>query len=531
MPVFLTKNADSQIKYDRKLDISSTDMAEDEASLKLNTSALLETAFNEIYGTWKKIALSLQKQPGAQLAHMPTMSTYASDFGIMLAWQRIIETLIDEPEITLVQCCDPWLFRSLACLPNIQTSEPPSLLRKSLPLWVRGYLARVKLVARLTLAKLKTRQMPRLTQKGGPWILVYGHPDSNAQGGDAYFGDLLKQLPNLRRAMHTDCSASLALNLATDKKTISLHGWGSFLSLLQIPWQKWRPAMSLIDQKYRWLVKRAAAIEGSGGSAAMTTWQQTCHQSWLQDVQPKTVCWPWENHPWERDFVRHSRGLNVRTLGYQHTVVGRHMFNQGADANADGLQSIPDKILLNGPCYHDDLASRSIPTNRMEILGSHRIGQGQLPTYETSGVVFLALSNNPSFARQMMDATLPFASRDLQFIVKAHPLNPYPIEESDYFTSTRDTLDALPPIRALIYCTGTTGLQGLLAGIPTLRFIPKDGVALDILPESMQVTSVSETDIGAALKDLPEPYHLDVEALFPPPNLKKWHSTLEPTKP
>ena len=430
-----------------------------------------------------------------------------------------------------MECHDPWLFRSLSCLPKIQASAPPSLLRKSLPLWIRGYLARTKRVARLAVAKLKMRHMPKLAQAGQHWILVYGHPDSNPHDVDAYFGDLLQQLPNLRRVMHTDCATSFALDLATDKKTISFHAWGSFLDLLHLPFAKWRPDTSSLEPEYAWLVKRAAAIEGSGGSAAMTKWQQSCQQSWLRDVQPKTVFWPWENHPWERDFVRHARNLDVKTFGYQHTVVGRHMFNQGADANADGLESIPDKILLNGPCYRDDLASRGIPTDRMEVFGSHRIGRGQLPTYGKEAVVFLALSNNPSFARQMINATRPLASKDLQFIVKAHPLSPYPIEESDFFTSTRTTLDALPPVRALIYCTGTTGLQGLLAGIPTLRFIPKDGVALDILPKSMQVTSVSETDIGAALKDLPEPYHLDVEALFPPPNLKKWHSTLEPTKP
>jgi len=527
MPVFLTKSLKHEGKFDRAIHIGHADTTVTGSSPVLDSSTLLESAFDDIYDIWRTIALSLQAQPSAQLAHMPTMSTYASDFGVMLAWQRVIEKLCEAPESTLVYCSDPWLFRSLARLPNIQSGSAPSLLRKSATFWVRGYLARTKLCAQLVINKYKASKFLGNANPQEHWILVYGHPDSNAQGADAYFGSMLHDLPNLRRAMHTDCNATFAQKLAADNKTISLHAFGSIVSLLQLLWQKWRPDTSTIDPKYSWLVMRAAALEGSGGSAAMTTWQRTCHWSWLNSMRPKSVCWPWENHPWERDFVRKARRIGVKTYGYQHTVVGRHMFNQGADANIDGLESIPDKIFLNGPSYFDDLESRGIPKERMVIMGSHRIGKNQLPTHRQDGVVFLALSNNPSFAQQMMDAVRPLASRDLQFIVKAHPLNPHPIEESDFFTSTKAPLGSLPPLRALIYCTGTTGLEGLLAGIPTLRFIPNDGVALDILPSDMQVTPVSRSNIKQALLALPEVRALNVEQFFPPPDLKKWQAILE----
>ena len=361
-------------------------------------------------------------------------------------------------------------------------------------------------------------------------MLVYGHPDSNAEGFDAYFGDLMKQIPNLRRLMHTDCPAGYALELARDGRTHALHAWGNFCTALAMPFARWKPDVSGFEPATRWLVERAAAIEGRGGSAAMTRWQIACHENWLKKANPKTVAWPWENHPWERDFSRQARRNGSKTLGYQHTVVGRHMYNQGADANLDGTESIPDQILLNGPSYKEDLRGRGIPAERMTVAGAHRIGAKGLPKYDPAGPVFLALSNSPSFARQMIEACRPLASKDRPFIVKDHPLSPYPVTESENFDLTRKPIPELPPMRALIYCTGTTGLEGLLGGVPTYRFIPEGGIALDILPQGMSPISVSAGELAAALQNPPGAANhaeaADQTAAFPPPDMNVWISLL-----
>ena len=296
-----------------------------------------------------------------------------------------------------------------------------------------------------------------------------------------------------------------------------------------MPLARWQPDTSALDPVISWLVRRAAAIEGSGGSAAMTLWQIVCQRNWLKSTNPKAVAWPWENHPWERDFVRSARLNGTLTCGYQHTVVGRHMYNQGADANLDGPDSIPDTILLNGPAYHDDLTARGIPVGRLQIAGSHRIGAGSLPVYDPQGPVFLALSNSPSFARQMIDAARPLAGATLPFIVKDHPLSPYPVTESEHFSHTRTPISELPGIRALIYCTGTTGLEGLLSGVPTLRFIPNSGVALDILPRGLQPLSVNAAELAGALQNLPEAANHAQTDLFPPPDLAVWKRLLDDT--
>lgn len=485
----------------------------------------LENAFDEAYTRWRETALILQTQPTSELAHMPTMSTYASDFGVMLAWLAVVEELAADHAETYVACNDPWLFRALSLLPGVTSGSAPSLAAKRLRFFGRGLAARTAVAFRCIAALWQTRKH-RATAVRERWLLVYGHPDSDAIGNDAYFGTLMRDIPHLKRLMHTDCRAGFARDRATDGRTHALHAWGNICTALKLPFTRWHADTSKLDAPVAWLVKRACAIEGSGGSAAMTHWQMTCHRNWLKDANPKTVAWPWENHPWERDFVRSARTNGTETLGYQHTVVGRHMFNQGADANLDGPDSIPDRILLNGPAFRDDLAARGIPLERMSIAGAHRINAAELPAYDPDGPVFVALSNNPSFARQMIDATRPLAAARMPFIVKDHPLSPYPVRESDHFSYTRLPIGELPAIRALIYCTGTTGLQGLLSDVPTIRFVPDDGVALDILPRGMQAVSVSAGELPRALQNPPEAGNHAAAALFPPPDAALWKSLL-----
>lgn len=525
MPVVLTATLPNVMDDDERLCVIDEGLVVDGFRLVPDLAEKLEHAFDGTFAPWREIALLLQEQRTAEWAHMPTMSTYASDFGIMLAWRRVVQDLLNSKENVRVVCSDPWLFRALACLQGVVVETPPGIAAKRLRFFLRGLAARTRVAMRCLLARWRTHSH-RKAAKASNWILVYGHPDSNADGEDAYFGNLMHVLPNLKRMMHTDCPASFALQLAKDDRTSSLHAWGNFCTALQLPFTRWSPSTANLEPSIAWLVKRAAAIEGSGGSAAMTRWQMTCQQRWLRETKPKAVTWPWENHPWERDFSRKARENGTRTLGYQHTVVGRHMFNQGATANADDLRSIPDKILLNGPAYADDLADRGIPREQMIEVGSFRIKADELPTYDPKGPVFVALSNNPTFAQQMIAATRPLADAFQPFLVKDHPLCPFDVDESAHFERTKQPFADLPPIRALIYCTGTSGLQGLLSGVPTLRFIPEGGVALDILPRGTKVTSVDAKALSEALQNPAGAVNHADRTMVSAPDLDQWGKLL-----
>lgn len=527
MPVFLFPAFQKSLSSDGQiLPIGIEDIIPDNYKTVPDIEVKLEDAFNSIRSDWRDIALLLQGQPTAELAHMPTMSTYASDFGVMLAWVRVIEVLQKEVKDIQVICPDPWLYRALAKIPGVKAENPPDIMIPKLKALLRGYFSRARVATRAAWSRWRMRSHRYRAKSNQSYLLVYGHPESNADGHDAYFSDLMNQAPTIARIMHTDCGADFAHKLAKDNRTLSLHAWGIYRRCFALPFLKWKPITHKLSSQIAWLVKRAAVLEASGGSAAMNKWQMDCQSNWLKDTSPHAIAWPWENHPWERSLARNARALSIKTYGYQHTVVGPHMFNQGADANVDGLASVPDKILLNGYAYSDDLIRHGIPKTHLICIGSHRVGGATLPSYSAKGSIFLALSNNPAFAAQMIAAALPLASAETPFIVKAHPLCPYAFSPSRHFESTSLPLSELPPLRALIYCTGTSGLEGLLAGIPTYRFLPKNGIALDILPQGMHIKPITALNTNAALEKIDDPARIDSKTLFPPPDIERWKSLM-----
>ncbi len=87
---------------------------------------------------------------------------------------------------------------------------------------------------------------------------------------------------------------------------------------------------------------------------------------------PGRVAWPWENFAWERGLCRAARKRGVATIGSQHTVVGPHQINYSTQANADGLASIPDLVVANGPAYKAELSAWGVPEDRLLIGGAFR---------------------------------------------------------------------------------------------------------------------------------------------------------------
>lgn len=468
-------------------------------------AARLEAAFDGIREYWWGLARRVGATPSAELAHMPTAGTYGSDLGVMLAWVQLARDLSGEGETTLLICDDPWLFRVLAVLDGVDSGTPPPLWPKIVKLRIRGVLARLRVAVRLLGEMITARRIAAPGPADAPALIVYGHPDSRADGYDAYFGTLMREIPGLQRIMHTDCPAARAMQLAADGRTASLHGWGKLKWIMPLLWTRWRPAAADIAGPDGLLVGRAAEIEGGGGSAAMTRWQINCQRAWLEECKPACVSWPWENHPWERDAVRAARELGIRTVGFQHTVVGPHMFGQSPSSNTDGLDSIPDLIVCNGPAYRDNLARWGIPDGRLTIGGNHRLAEHDGFAYDPDGPVFVALPGHQGFSREMMAAIYPLARGGRRFLFKVHPMYDFSFAETDNVSRTYVPLEELPAVSAVLYCLGTIGLEALLRGMPTLRFRPRGAIALNTLPPSLSAVAVDSGTLAAALASLRKP--------------------------
>ena len=478
---------------------------------------------------WWALCRRRANDPGSAISHTVTAGSFGSDFGLMLAWTRLVDDLAAATERVLVVCDDPWLFRHLATRQGVQAGAAPALwLAEAKPAF-RGWLARIRLAIRLAVSTQAVAPQRAVFTADDTAILVYGHPESDAKGHDTYFGDLMRRLPTLKRVLHTDAPTSVARRLGADGRTASLHAWGHPLfALLRLPWTRWQPRALGPDRAYRWLLRRAAVRENGGGGPAMNRWQQHCQENWLREAKPARVLWPWENHGWERALCRVARQRGIRTIGYQHTVVGPHQLNYAVAANADGVASIPDVVACDGPAYRDELAAWGVPADRLTVAGAFRFRRGGGPRYAEDAPVFVALSAMPEAARAQVAAAHRLAKAGFAVAVKDHPM--YPFDRADSaargassnMTWTNVPLRDQPALSAVLYSTGTSGLEALLAGIPTVRLLLDDRLAIDVLPRGVAVqTATVDTvaEVFAAGLSRPE---LVWESILSPVDEEKW---------
>ena len=511
------------------LDINGDDESDfDTSPRSLKLGGQLEEAFDAEASTWWELSRILSGDPSANLAHMPASVANASDFGLMLAWSNLVRRWAKEPTATIVICDDPWLFRHLRTFDGVDAGRTPRLLPMAVRLAIRGFAARTAAAVRFAISAIGLRRLRSNIQPNAAALLVYGHPHSTPEGYDGYFGTLLKDIPGLTRCLHADCPAARAAELCANDRTVSLHLFGNPLYTAMLPFKRWRPVRSKIPSVNRWLILRAVAHEGSTGQAAAIAWQIHCQTRWLRHCRPSVVAWPWENHSWERSFVRMARRLGIRTVGYQHSVIGRQMLNYAAFSNPDGEGSLPDRILCTGQATRNQLTRWGISSDRLSIGGAHRFQKKQAPILDSSAPIFLALPFDPKVAREMVDAARRAADTGHQFIVKDHPMTPFKFVPSEGVEPTNIPLERQQPISRVVYAATTVGLEAVLAGLPTARFRPRKRIALDILPVGVTVPVVDSETIAKKPDTPTSPRKLDTLEVFGTVDISFWREALNP---
>ncbi|NQU59082.1 MAG: hypothetical protein HQ513_17760 [Rhodospirillales bacterium] len=534
MPVLLRHSRDlpTPSKYDAWLSVTGTPPFANNANNKLpGLAARLEQAFEAERETWWTLGRALGGEPGAEFAQMPTAGTFGCDFGVMLAWCRITGELAkgasQETSKTLVLCDDPWLFRQLATLPGVDAGKTPSLLPVTLRLAFRGWLARAKVAAKMAAATLLLRSTRRVMVADDAVILVYGHPASDANGKDAYFGDLMKKFPGLKRLLHTDCGTQQARQLGADNRTASLHAWGNPLFALSLIFSFWHPAGKHLSGATGWLVRRAQAMENSGGGVAMNRWQAHCQGRWMEAAKPGRVLWPWENHGWERNLCRAGRAKKIPMTGYQHTVIGPHQFNYATATNPDGLASIPDIVVADGPAYRAEMIAWGVPEKTIVLGGAFRFPRFSGRLYDPTGPVFVPLSAVAAAAALQLEVAEKIAANGRTVVVKPHPMYPYDFLEKANLHRSDTSLADQGGLSAVLYSTGASGLEARLMGVPAYRLMLEDRIAIDVLPAgygAFAVTreSAAESVIGGAAK----PERITWDDILSDPDWEVWKTLL-----
>jgi len=484
----------------------------------------LEAAYDDCAEICWEIGLMLARMPGAEIARTPTMGAYGTDFRQTVAWVRLANELALSPTRYLVVCDDPWIFGEIASSDGIDATAAPSARPAALRMCLRGVLARIRNAVRLAITAVRLRGHRSNLRRRCPALLVYGHPASHRNGNDAYFGDLMEREPGAERVLHTDCALRLARRLA-GPRTASLHAWGHPLVALSFAHTTWRPKIP-DDMPYRRLVIRALAVENSGAGPMMTRWQRHCQNRWLKDKQPVSVVWPWENFAWERELCRRAHSLGIPVIGYQHTVVGVHQINFAARLNPDGSNSLPDRIVCNGPAYRRELTDWGHAPDTLPVGGAFRIRRPNPIEYSGDAPVFFALSGSAPIAREQIAAARILAATGRRVLVREHPMYPVDWEEVANLNRVDTSLLEQKALSAVVYSTGTSGLEALLTGVPTIRFQPDDRVAVQVLPAGIDVPMANRATIEKAVERAVPPAPVSWDNLFAPVDYDTWHSLL-----
>jgi hypothetical protein len=483
---------------------------------------LLENAHQEISENWLILGNNLSQEKSAILAHSPTCAGNISDLGLMLAWTHLVKQWAKIETRILVICNDPWLFRHLQDIEGVVPGEAPRLWLPKLKLRVRGYLARTKYAFVSFFNALLLRKFSRCIESQQIYLLVYGHPASTPEEYDGYFGDLMTQLPNLKRVLHVDCSRKRAQELSADEKTVSLHAWGNPFFAFTLIYAGWK------SQSSNWLVRRAVIQESGSGQAATIKWQNHCQTRWLRQTQPRAIAWPWENHSWERELVRATKSYGVHTIGYQHSVIGRTMLNYSCKTNADGCKSVPDQIVCTGEIWRELLCQWGLPKQRVSVGGALRIRNQNLPKYDPDAPLLVALPFDKKIAKEMVDAVsnTKYLGDSINFLVKDHPMSPVDFTESIKVKRTILSFSEHVGLSGVIYAATTVGLESILQGIPTLRFIPSSKIAMDIVPENIVVPIVNAENMAENIRDLVAHPPLDRSNIFAEQDFGFWRTSL-----
>ena len=512
--------------FDNRISVYSAHPSIAEAPELPNQPERLETAFELSLPDWWVLGKELGSEPSGELSHVAVCTPNASEMGLMLAWSRLVRECAEANETTLVICDDPWLFRHLAGIDGVEAGKAPSLWWGEFKLGLRGFVARVRRSGVLAYQALKHKGGRARYPAGAPSMMVYGHPNSSPDGKDAYFGSLMESLPTLIRVFHADTPHSYFQQYEGENRSFSLNSWGSAWQALSLMFTRWRPSSQHLNGPYGWLVRRAAAREGSTAQAMMVRWQQHCQSRWLEDTRPGAVCWPWENHAWERLLVPEARRAGCKTIGYQHSVVGRHSANQSPASNADGLDSIPDQIFCNGKAGKSQLAEWGVPTERLVDAGSFRFPQVPVIAFNPAAPVFVALPMMHPIANEMIAALGEIKIPGLVFLLKVHPMTTLEFDDSEFIKRTSEQLNVQTALRGVLYAASTVGLEALLAGLPTLRFIPQSTIAIDILSAPAVATPVTKDTLEERLKTLEKPAKITADEFFSKVDIDLWKNAL-----
>ena len=81
-------------------------------------------------------------------------------------------------------------------------------------------------------------------------------------------------------------------------------------------------------------------------------------------------------------------------------------------------------------------------------------------------------------------------------------MTPFIFAEGGNLKRTEKQLGEQDVVSAVVFAATTVGLEALIAGLPTFRFLPRGGIALDILPKDVACPTIEAENMADKLSAL-----------------------------
>ncbi|MCH8132285.1 MAG: hypothetical protein IIA30_07020, partial [Myxococcales bacterium] len=161
------------------------------------------------------------------------------------------------------------------------------------------------------------------------------------------------------------------------------------------------------------------------------------------------------------------------------------------------------------------------------IGGAFRFPRFGGELYDPDGPVFVPLSAIPQAARAQLDVARAVAGKGRRVLVKQHPMYPLAFDEGESLVRAERPLAEQRGLSAVLYTTGTSGLEAVLMGIPAYRLMLDDRIAIDVLPETISSCAVTpDTAVKAVLDRQSPPAPVVWDDILSEPDFGLWKSLL-----
>jgi len=242
----------------------------------------------------------------------------------------------------------------------------------------------------------------------------------------------------------------------------------------------------------------------------------------IRRLQPKTMCWPWENLNWERLAALACRqsSSNVQTVGYQHNTVPLFELNHFPAGRECEFAPLPDTIVTSGPRPGEMLRAYGEFGNQQFAVGCalrfeylQKMARKSSPLPD-SPVIGLPLSIhtdiNIRILRIVADA-LP----DARLLLKFHPLRPEDQVRAKWQGAWPQAFEIfddddmerfMTEIDIMLYCSSSVCCEAATIGLPAIYLDAGDGPSGDLIFDNEQLkwSASTPTELRDCVRQISE---------------------------